>query len=75
MKDATSRLIAAIIAAFWGLVLIGFALWLSKHDPSGMGAAFACLVYSIGYFCFAWFSYHDHGDDGAGEDRLRRTRF
>lgn len=70
-----SQLIAAIALAFWGFVLIGFAFWLSGRDPSGMGAAFACLAYSAGYFWFAWITYHHRGHDSAGEDRSRRSRF
>jgi hypothetical protein len=68
MKDATSRLIAAIVLAFWGFVLIGVALWLSKRGSSDTGAAFACLTFSVGYFWFGWSIYRDIG----GHNRQRR---
>jgi hypothetical protein len=70
MSDSTSRAIAAAVGAFWGLVLIGFAFWLSKTGSDGIGAALACLAYSIGYFRFAWIVCHDRASfDQADRDR------
>lgn len=70
MSDSTTRAIAAAVGAFWGLVLIGFAFWLSRTGSDGMGAALACLAYSIGYFRFAWTVYHDRAFfDQADRDR------
>lgn len=50
ISDSTTHVIAAAVSAFWGLVIFGFAFWLSKQGSRGMGAALACLAYSIGYF-------------------------
>jgi hypothetical protein len=64
-----AQLIAAIVSAVWGFLLIGCALWLSKRGSSGTGGALACLAFSVGYFWFCWSIYHDSG----GRDRRRRA--
>ncbi len=69
ISDSTTHVIAAGVCAFWGFVLIGFAFWLSNHGSEGMGAALACLAYSIGYFWFARTVYR-YGDDRAGSGRV-----
>ncbi len=65
ISDSTTYIIVAAVSAFWGVVLLGFAFWLSKHGSRGMGAALACLAFSIGYFWFARSLYHDRHDGGA----------
>lgn len=57
-----SRLIAAILAAFWGFVLVGIAMWLSKDGAPPTGAL-ACIVYSAGYFWFAWATLRGRSDE------------
>jgi hypothetical protein len=57
VSRAAARLILLVTGGFWGLVLIGVAVWLSKHGSPG--AALACLAFSGAYFWFAWVSYHD----------------
>ena len=56
-RAAAGRLIVFMIGGFWGLVLLGVAIWLSQHGSPG--AALACLAFSGAYFWFAWVSYHD----------------
>jgi len=46
-----------MIGGFWGLVLLGVAIWLLKHGSPG--GALACLTFSGAYFWFAWVNYHD----------------
>ncbi len=65
ISDSTTYVIVAAVSAFWGLVLLGFAFWLSKNGSRGMGAALACLAFSIGYFWFARTLYHDRNDGRA----------
>jgi hypothetical protein len=55
-ESAATRLIFTAILVFWGLVLVGVALWLSGHESPGGTAA--CLIFSAGYFWFAWSLYH-----------------
>ena len=74
ISDSTMNVIAAGVSTFWGLVLVGFAFWLSNSGSRGMGAALACLAYSIGYFWFARTVYRDLSDVSAwwgGVDRDR----
>ncbi len=71
VDDATTRVMAAVVSAFWGLVLIGVAFWLFTHTPDGMGAALACLAYSIGYFWFARISHH-HKEGRAPQAEIER---
>jgi hypothetical protein len=70
--DATTHVMAAVVSAFWGLVLIGVAFWLSAHTSDEMGAALACLGYSIGYFWFARISHRDRKESRARQDRIER---
>jgi len=56
-RAATARLILLLMGGFWGLVLIGVAIWLSTHGSPG--AALPCLAFSGAYFWFAWVCYHD----------------
>ena len=56
-RAAAGRLIVFMIGGFWGLVLLGVAIWLSKHDSPG--AALACLIFSGAYFWLAWVNYDD----------------
>ena len=54
---AIERLAVFMMGGFWGLVLLGVAIWLLHHDSPG--GAVACLTFSGGYFWFAWIGYHD----------------
>jgi hypothetical protein len=56
-RAAAERLIVSMMGSFWGLVLLGVAVWLLKHDSPG--GALACLTFSGAYFWFAWVNYHD----------------
>ena len=56
-RAVTERLIVFIMGGFWGLVLLGVAVWLFKHGSPG--GAVACLTFSSAYFWFAWVGYHD----------------
>jgi hypothetical protein len=42
---------------FWGLALLGLAVWLFRGQEPG--AAFPCLIFSVGYFWFAWSLFND----------------
>jgi hypothetical protein len=46
-----------MVGGFWGLVLLGVAIWLSNHGSPG--GVLACLGFSGAYFWFAWAGYHD----------------
>ena len=56
-RAAAERLIVFMMGSFWGLVLLGVAVWLLKHDSPG--GAVACLTFSGAYVWFAWVNYHD----------------
>ena len=51
----TGNLIVILVGAFWGLVLLGLAIWLSNHNSPG--GALACLSFSGAYFWFTWDLY------------------
>ncbi len=72
VDDATTCVIAAVVSAFWGLVLIGVAFWLFTHTSDGVGAALACLAYSIGYFWFARISHRDRNKGRAPQAEIER---
>jgi len=55
-ESAVTRLIVTALPVFWGLVLVGVALWLFGHGSTG--GTVACLAFSAGYFRFAWSVYH-----------------
>ena len=59
VSNYTTHVMAAVVSAFWGIVLVCVAFWLSAHTSDGMGAALACLAYSVGYFWFARISHRD----------------
>jgi hypothetical protein len=65
INDSATHVVAAAICSVWGCVLLSFAFWLSKQGSSGMGAAFACLAYSGGYFWFARMSYRSRQEGRA----------
>lgn len=72
VDDTTTRVMAVVVSAFWGLVLIGVAFWLFTHTSDGMGAALACLAYSIGYFWFARNSHRDRKEGRAPQAHIER---
>jgi len=48
-----------LAVSFWGVVTIGVALWLSRHNC--LGGALACTGFSASYFVFAWRVWSDQG--------------
>ena len=66
-KDsAATKLILTAIPALWGLALLGLALWLSGHGSPG--GTVACLLFSVGYFWFAWSLHCSNALDGNATD-------
>ena len=52
-----ARALLSLAPVLWGLVLLGGATWLlRRHEPA---AALPCLVFSGGYFWFAWSLFRD----------------
>jgi hypothetical protein len=72
VDDSTTRVMAAFVSAFWGLVFIGVAFWLFTHTSDGVGAALACLAYSIGYFWFARISHRLRKEGRALQAEIER---
>lgn len=60
-----ARGVISLAPMCWGLALLGVARWLLKgQDP---GAALPCVVFSAGYFWFAWSFFSDPAwESGAG---------
>ena len=59
----TARVILSLAPVFWGLVLLGVAMWLTSRQV--VAAAIACLVFSAGYFVFAWSIFKESTSDDA----------
>jgi hypothetical protein len=47
-----ARVAMSLAPVFWGVTLLGVAVWLLKGQEPG--AALPCLIFSAGYFWFAW---------------------
>jgi hypothetical protein len=56
-----AKLLISAVLGFWGFVLIGIAMWLSKQGS--IGGTLACLLFSSGYFWFSWNIYRGDGHD------------
>ena len=59
----TAGVVLLLAPVFWGLVLLGVATWLTSRQA--VAAAIACLVFSAGYFVFAWSIIRDSTCDEA----------
>jgi hypothetical protein len=46
------RVFTALAFLIWAAALIALSLWLSRYGS--LGAAVTVLIYSAGYFLFAW---------------------
>lgn len=52
-----ARVLLSLLPVAWGLVLLGLAMWLLRgQEPA---AALPCLIFSAGYFWFAWSLFGD----------------
>ena len=60
----------SLAPVFWGLALLGLAVWLLRGEEPG--AALPCLIFSAGYFWFAWSLFNDpvweNGSGSAGRE-------
>ena len=52
-----ARALLSLAPVFWGLVLLGLAMWLLRSQEPA--AALPCLIFSAGYFWFAWSLFWD----------------
>jgi hypothetical protein len=60
----------SLAPVIWGLALLGLAVWLLRGQEPG--AALPCLIFSAGYFWFAWSLLNDpvweKGSGSAGRE-------